>query len=419
MKKNAIVFYGDYNDDYKKVELDGDIFFYFWDNPEDISMKNHIKKITINQASKKFFNKEDKTKSITFVNSCNRDRNRFDEEYLLTIIFNDLSDEYDNISAIKMGYSFDNACLEQSEKTVFFSKEDPYRYVSSSKNILSVISSEKERFLKITQNFSLDQKKIKDHVSGSNFCLLISRYKENIDWIKNVSKENNNIDKIVVIDKNNNKLNFCDNKVINVNTYNKGRESSGYIDFIIECYDDLPNFTCFSQADPFDHSPDFIELIKEKQFKLYDDKFQSLSCRYDSIIPIKYPEIYGSQFINGKKSHLYTVDTNSLDIIGVDSYLDNVVDLSVSVQKKLNSMDGKYFDYFFKRIHLEKPKKYVHFVYGAIFCLHKSSILRHEKDFYINLKEFIDEEFYSPWLLEIFWHYIFTGLSFTTCPVDM
>lgn len=415
MSENAIVFYGDYTDEYKPVPLSGDVFFFLWDQPKNETLKPHIKELTIKQVSRKLFNKEN-VKKITFLNSANRENNAFDEEFVITKIFNSING-YKNISIIRMGADLENACIEPSSKTVFFSKEDPYRFISSSEDILSIISDDKNNIIKRKNNWKMTDDKMRSHVSGSKFCLVVNRWKEEIEWVKEVAEDNHLIDKIVVIDKNNNKLDFCNNKILNVNTYNKGRESSGYIDFIIQCYDDLPEFTFFSQADPFYHSPDLMELIKEKQFKKYNKEFQSLTCRYNHEIPVKYPSEYGSQFINGERTHLYTVDTKTLEILGIVNVLDDIVDLAYSIQTKLNSMDGMYFDYMFDRIRLKKPKRYVHFVYGAIFCLHRKAILRHKKDFYINLKEFIDEEPYSPWLLEIFWHYIFTGKSFTTSPV--
>jgi hypothetical protein len=412
MSKNAIVFYGDYTQKYDKVPLCGDVFFFFWDQPENEILKPYIRELTIKQVSNKFFNK-DNVEQIIFVDSKNREGNSFDDEFLITKAFSYLKD-YENISIIRMGADLESVCIGASQKTSFFSKEDPYRFVSSSEDVLTVLSNNKTNLIRRKNNYKLQDKKIASHVKGANFCLLVNRWKEDISWLKKVAQENNFVEKIVIIDKNNNKIDFCEEKILNINTYNKGRESSCYIDFIIECYDDLPEFTCFAQAHPFDHSPDLLELIKEKQFKGYDKKFQSLTCRYDHNVPVKYPSKYGSQFINKKRVHLYTVDTKNLEIIGIVNVLDNIADLAFSIQDKLKSMDGKYFDYMFDRIRLEKPKRYIHFVYGAMFCIHKEAILRHEKDFYINLKEFIDEEPYSPWLLEIFWHYIFTGESSTT-----
>lgn len=101
-------------------------------------------------------------------------------------------------------------------------------------------------------------------MSYTNIYFVISRYKENIEWIKS----------------------YTENYII----YNKGEELTGYnqilkpnfganqydlCSFIYENYSNLPDLIAFVQGDPFDHClPDrFNLLITNKKFTpLFGDK---------------------------------------------------------------------------------------------------------------------------------------------------
>ncbi len=83
--------------------------------------------------------------------------------------------------------------------------------------------------------------------------LIIARYKEDVSWID----DNNLSDKFNVIVYNK----FYDEPKTLPNV--PGRESHTYFWHIIDRYDTLADRTIFCQGDPFDHSPNFVDLANK------------------------------------------------------------------------------------------------------------------------------------------------------------
>lgn len=80
--------------------------------------------------------------------------------------------------------------------------------------------------------------------------LVVAKYKENIKWIDEVNGY-----EVVIYDKSGSKSKH--KKLENI-----GRESHSYLHFIIENYDNLPEYTVFTQGNPFDHCPMFLKLLE-------------------------------------------------------------------------------------------------------------------------------------------------------------
>lgn len=84
---------------------------------------------------------------------------------------------------------------------------------------------------------------------SSSCILVVARYTEDVSWTSKVS--------------------------IPVRIYNKGeflqgtyplpnigREAHTYLHYIVETYENLPDLVCFTQGNPFDHSPRFLEVLE-------------------------------------------------------------------------------------------------------------------------------------------------------------
>ena len=193
--------------------------------------------------------------------------------------------------------------------------------------------------------------------------IVISKYKEDISWLNNFSKS-----RIFTYDKSGDETSFI--KLPNV-----GRESHTYLTHIINNYDNLSDYICFLQGNPFDgpkghlnQSFDFIESFNQ-------------STNF-------YPLTYLLKCdLNGNPHH------PNLEI------------------KKL------IFDKFF----IDCPNELI-FTVGAQFIASRSSILKRKKEFYIDiLKEFyrtdIDNKYTGggggtcgnkmPWIMERVWAYLF------------
>lgn len=193
------------------------------------------------------------------------------------------------------------------------------------------------------------------------YDMVIARYKEDITWLE--SFKSLEINKIIY------------NKYFKEDIFleNIGRESHTYLYHIIKNYDNLADITIFTQANPFDHSPDFINKI--------------INC------------VKNKEKIQFKPLTIY----NGLDILYCD--MDGAPH-----HRGLNLKRG--FDILFN-------KKYnsamVPFHPGAIFIVSKENIKKRSKQFYENCLELcIDEDWKdfngtlaAPYFFERVWRVIF------------
>jgi hypothetical protein len=82
--------------------------------------------------------------------------------------------------------------------------------------------------------------------------LVVARYKENVDWIKDINHG------FIVYNKGENDI-----SIPNIRVPNEGRESETYLRFILDFYYTLPSNMVFCQGNPFDHCVHFRELISQ------------------------------------------------------------------------------------------------------------------------------------------------------------
>jgi len=108
--------------------------------------------------------------------------------------------------------------------------------------------------------------------------MVVARYKENVDWLNNLSNRDNL--KITVYNKFFDEENFLPNEA--------GREAHTYLYHIYTNYDSLAEYTIFTQANPFDHAPELLEAVKlmtynndEYDFKSFVNYFGSPSLWSD------------------------------------------------------------------------------------------------------------------------------------------
>jgi hypothetical protein len=88
-----------------------------------------------------------------------------------------------------------------------------------------------------------------------NYNIVISRYNKNVCW---ANKLKNNYINIIVYDKENNK------NPHNI-PVNKGQEASSYLKYIVDYYDNLPDFTFFTHDEEYSwhHSGSIIDKFDE------------------------------------------------------------------------------------------------------------------------------------------------------------
>lgn len=96
--------------------------------------------------------------------------------------------------------------------------------------------------------------------------VVVAKYKEDISWIDNLKSP------VIVYNKN-----ISDNKLFDKNLPNIGREGHTFFTYIVEHYDNLPDYIIFLQGYPFDHCNEIINKINN--FK-YDSDFYPLGHVY-------------------------------------------------------------------------------------------------------------------------------------------
>lgn len=96
--------------------------------------------------------------------------------------------------------------------------------------------------------------------------IVICHFEKDLSWTENLKHP------CIIYNKN-----PLDNGKFDVDLPNVGFDTIVYLSFIIDNYDKLPDYICFSQDDPFFHYPDFIKTINEFNF---DKDFVPLGAVY-------------------------------------------------------------------------------------------------------------------------------------------
>jgi hypothetical protein len=182
--------------------------------------------------------------------------------------------------------------------------------------------------------------------------IVVARYNEDISWTKELSN--------VVIYNKGEDLDTFHNEI---KLDNVGREAHTYFKHICDNYDNLGEYTAFLQGNPFDHSPNIIQTLKkytdgniELGFDFLSEKILECSlngCYYHPSLPLR--QTY---------EHIFK-----------------------------NKGDDKSFI----------------FGAGAQFIVSKKQILKHPREFYLNILNLVEKDIcpIEAYVLERFYKLIF------------
>jgi len=209
------------------------------------------------------------------------------------------------------------------------------------------------------------------------YHIVISRYNENIDWVKYIDTQ---LYDIYIYNKGGIIKDIPNCSIINLN--NTGRESHTYLYHIINNYTNLPERIVFTQAHPFDHVREtFINEINI--FDKCDRQFYYFS---KDILSIQY---YNNKFFEH-------------GILNKREWK-NYHDINSPIKKTMKTLFQDYQD----------ETVNILFGTGAIYGVDKSLITRNSMDFYINCINVLNNSsnLVNPdegHCFERLWHYIFT-----------
>ena len=217
--------------------------------------------------------------------------------------------------------------------------------------------------------------------------IVVARYNENLDWLKEIKKSKDL--KITVYNKGKDDID-----VPFISLPNIGRESHTYLYHIINNYDNLADQTIFCQGNPiFFHSPDFINLINKHRKKF--QPVQPLSLRYwaedeaphyESNPPIPTIEATKNLWFD-KKSRVHVEYMNN-DFVTIYPY--HYMDININnLIKKFKSSYGidNPLKFNIERFRLKDVDLdyLIPFSYAGILSVNKEAILENSVDFYNNI----------------------------------
>lgn len=177
--------------------------------------------------------------------------------------------------------------------------------------------------------------------------LIIARYNENLDWLKNFEYSYTIYNKGKNIDKKH-----------YINVSNKGRESESYLRFIVDNYNNLPKTMIFLQGNPFPHCKNLSSEISNYK----DENFYFLGKKLTF------------DYANGLPNH-----RRGLDI--------------PKIEKELGLFEGR--------------EKY-YFMPGAQFIVKSNSVYYRSYEWWKNAYDVHNSHENSPWVFERLWGYIFS-----------
>jgi hypothetical protein len=101
---------------------------------------------------------------------------------------------------------------------------------------------------------------------NKKLVVIICHFKENLKWVEKLNKP------FIIYNKNPELKHMFDNNLPNI-----GFDTMVYLKYIIDNYENLPDYVCFSQDNPFEHCPNFIEKVNNFDF---EKKFIPLGKTY-------------------------------------------------------------------------------------------------------------------------------------------
>lgn len=116
--------------------------------------------------------------------------------------------------------------------------------------------------------------------------IVISRYNEDLSWVKNLSTE---YTQIFIYNKGGKIYDNFSNNITVIDLENIGREAHTYLHHIVENYDSLPEKIIFTQAHPDDHvslnfKSEFLEFLNtEEQFRYFSSNTLEMKILSDGV----------------------------------------------------------------------------------------------------------------------------------------
>jgi hypothetical protein len=194
------------------------------------------------------------------------------------------------------------------------------------------------------------------NTTHSYLSIIVARFNENVEWTKQFPN--------VIIYNKGEQLDDIYNQIF---LKNVGREGHTYYKYILDNYENLPEYTIFLQGNPFDHSPNIIsnltKYVNNKELSV-DFKFLSEQI-YNSSLDSEFSKYWQCKNIHKNWERIFGINSNNQECI---------------------------------------------FGAGAQFIVSKKQILKNTKEFYENIVKMLEYDIdpLEGYDIERFHKYIFT-----------
>lgn len=239
--------------------------------------------------------------------------------------------------------------------------------------------------------------------------VVVSKFMEDTSWITQLRGDV--FKTITVYDKSGSSTNKHEDKRVSVVPLeNVGRETDTYLNYIYDNYYDLPEHIVFTQADPFPHSPDFLNIMNNELPKLIgSEKFVPLTIRY---IPTRPPDDVIRKYTKENSFYcMYTTQCQNNKNIEWDEFEFNPINENYKNVNNLKYLDNPFYHFAQEAGLHDFPSNAttLKFFYSAIFYVHSDLIKRHPREHYKKWIELNKKDLSYGYMFEKMWYYIFTG----------
>ena len=234
---------------------------------------------------------------------------------------------------------------------------------------------------------------------GMRTVLVVARHTEDLAWLKDVPPEI----EVCIINK---------GPPLHVGGFvfqrdNVGREAESYVAYLVSQYDSLPDRIIFSQGDPFEHSPHFLDLLKEHRRWT---GFQPLSLQYKHHLPPSHTRGAYNRMAEDRRVWLDRMDCVTLDTVFYrDTDVAHFRNLYLNNNRASRSCNiaQHLFDRMGCQHHKGSSLDELNFPFGAIFSVDRKQVLQHDTEVYQRILQGFKGDDSLPYILERTWMGVF------------
>tara|TARA_Y100000389_G_C17471116_1_gene531038 strand:- start:3750 stop:4655 length:906 start_codon:yes stop_codon:yes gene_type:complete len=218
------------------------------------------------------------------------------------------------------------------------------------------------------------------------YDLVVSRFDESTNWVPRNA---------ILYNKGERMVNSSLKEIIPLK--NEGREGETYLHHIIQNYDNLCEYTIFTQADPFKHNPTFVQDLFDNMDK--GEVFRSFGKWWQK----EYPP---DNIIEGGIRPNIHIGNRDFVCIHPTFWEDDGWVRIVRRIKMRNHIDY-IIPWVCRRLDLVEPTTGVPISMCGMFGVHRSKIQMYSKSFYEKMRDFLLEHPDHGYVIERFWATLF------------